>query len=302
MKFLAIILCYGYAFAMDSPSPPFPWYSGLEIKCIYMPVSVLEPPYQNNILPITLSTDEAFTENLQQFGLSKEESIEIQNLPPLDYTRLPLNTDNQSPSGLSSWLFITESEASMVLNSANCDVMVTNEVINCVAVSIMSPQRALFAHLSKDNIMDDKTTHNLINLIPPEERATSKVCMVSSMYTLTFSKIYKTLRSFGFKNIAADIEPVVELGPHNPGDQYLKASHLTPFLPLYKYMDPIILENDAQKYFPIPGARVLIINIKTAKAYCLKNRNERHLESDIISNWLQKHHLYNNFFDLRFKL
>jgi len=66
--------------------------------------------------------------------------------------------------------------------------------------------------------------------------------------------------------------------------------------------DGEVIENNSQKYFPLPGTKVLIIDAKAAELYCLKYKNERHLETQIIDNWIRKYNLRNNFSYRRFHL
>ncbi|WP_032112254.1 hypothetical protein [Candidatus Paracaedibacter symbiosus] len=294
-KILASIVCFGYVFAMNSPSLSFDslsteWYEGLKIRCV--------TTHEDDPYPAVLCTDASFTQHLQDLDLSKEESIDVQNLPKINYTPLPLSYNNEPLFNLSKWLVFDASEGGVFSNQIDDHILSTYYLNYCVGVAIWSSQATVFAHLAVKDTDNDDTMLSLIQNIPPHERGIAKVALVSGCYSKNFSKAYKFLRNSGFKNIAADVMPYIYRYDLPEGQEvydYVKASSLNTFLPAYKHVDPMVLENDAQQYFPIPGSRVLIVNAKTGELYSLKDAPQKHLETLILEYWESKYNLRAHF-------
>jgi hypothetical protein len=262
---------------------PKPWYEGLKITCI---MTHEDDPY-----PAILCTDMTFRNCLQRFlKLTLQESIEIQNLPKIDYKPLSLSCTNEPLFELSNWLVFNESEGCVISNQTSTPVILSTYYLNdCVGFAIWSSQATVFAHVTKKNSASDTTLASLINTIPLNEREKAKVVFVSGCYSENLCVVYKFLRNQGFRNFAADITP--NINSCESLKRYVKASSLNTFLPAYKHVDPKVLKYNAQKYFPLPGSRVLIVNNKTQEVYSLKDDPEKHLETLILDEWEAKYKL-----------
>ena len=302
MKKPIAMIGFGYLISMNSPTfssdnlslfpdndlassnlfkQPKVWYEGLEIECIAIPD---DGPYE-----AVLCTDATFMYLLQRLlKLTSKESIEIQNLPKIDYKPLSLSHTNEPLFDLSNWLVVNEAEGYKLSNETNdLFIISTYDLFDCVGLTIWSSQATVFAHVSQEDLGRDTGMDLLIDNIPLNEREQAKVVLVSGSYSENFCDVYNFLRNQGFRNIAADVTPCIISNNHDK--RYVKASSLNTFLPAYEHTDPAVLENDVQKYFPVPGARVLIVNNKTQEVYSMKNEPEKHLETLILDEWKIKY-------------
>ncbi|MBW8308924.1 MAG: hypothetical protein K0M45_04720 [Candidatus Paracaedibacteraceae bacterium] len=290
-KFLAYLLCFSCVSSMDTPTQSSAWYEGLEIKCCLWDRSFYEG---------TLSSDESFTDRFRLIGLSKEEIIEIQQFPSPEYTLLPLLEKGDPPINLENWITIYENEAVMLDNPTDQHILMTNGLINCVGVAILSAHISFFAHVTIEDQIDD----TLIGKFSQEELEEAKVILVSGCFSRNFSRTYKALKKAGCRKFFLDIEPIIRTDSRFTYTSllYVKASTLRVALERYSKRAPSQLEHDLQKHFPVPAERSLIINAKTGELYSIKPREERHLEPGILWEWIKKYELESNFLDYRFFL
>ena len=313
---LIAVIGFGYLLSINSPSfasdnlsslspydnqsssallkRPKPWYEGLEIECV--------TTHEDDPYPAVLCTDATFRNCLQRLlKLTPQESIEIQNLPKIDYKPLSLSCNNEPLFGLSNWLVFNEAEGCVISNQISAPVILsTYYVNNCVGLAIWSSRATVFAHVAEENSASDTVMASLINTVPLNEREKAKVVLVSGCYSENLCVVYKFLRNQGFTNIAADVTPYIDSRKFGKG--YVKASSLNTFLPAYEHADPKVLESNAQKYFPVPGSRVLIVNSKTQEVYSLKDDPEKHLETLILDEWETKYKLRRHLRGQSYKL
>jgi hypothetical protein len=173
-------------------------------------------------------TDDTFNTCLKDFGLHQEQIEYINQASSVVYTPLHLHEFDSShlseqaiSHNFEKWCHIDEDEGMIIQNPTNQHIFLTDGLISCVAITVITPYKTLFAHLSGWDPDAPKSSYESLTALftdnfPEKDLSHAKVIVSSCFYSENFVRVYNLLFNVGFRNFLFDIQP----GISHEGDDH----------------------------------------------------------------------------------
>ena len=100
---------------------------------------------------------------------------------------------------------VKQGEAKILKNPKPGQYLATHSLMDCVAVSIFTPEAIYFTHMDLSNLDQGKFSR-LLDRIPQEKRKNAPVTLVTSFKSIVLSGVLGELKLKGFDSVSLDVE------------------------------------------------------------------------------------------------
>ncbi len=110
-------------------------------------------------------------------------------------------------------ILVKQGEAKILRNPKSGQYLATHSLMDCVGVSIFTPEAIYFTHMDLHNL-DQGKFGRLLDRVPQEKRKDAPVTLVTSFKSVVLSGIFLELKSKGFGSVSLDVEEgVIDFHP-----------------------------------------------------------------------------------------